>query len=593
MAVAWPVERRAVVALDAVRGDAGRKVGCLVPMSACFVRLCLGEICLPSRDGPAENNAAVPGPVSDCGGLAPLRMLNQCIGPYRVLRLLGEGGMGMVYEAVRDDIGVRAAVKVLRPEYARIPDLAARFFNEARAANMIQHPGIVRIFDYGQIPTGEAYLAMEYLEGELLRIRLQREVRLTEPDAMRLARQVASAVASAHGKNIVHRDLKPENIMLVSDAEAPGGERAKVLDFGIAKLDSMSGGFVRTRTNTVMGTPAYMAPEQCRGIKSIGDRVDVYALGVMLFEMLAGRTPFVAEAPGDLIGMHMYAPPPLLSTYLPHCDSSLARLVASMLQKDPATRPSMNDVAQTLKALGNLVSDVMPMRILAEQDASTVRVDAAVRAALRAGPAPGPAAAPPPAPSRNEQETALRGREAGAAQATAKVPHRADAEPTLPVREPPTMPMRSSDLAALASARGPTDRAGAAHAGAAGASRPRGGDDSTELMSEGRIAAVSRSDRGELPAIPPEAEETAPIILPRDLPESEEVYRSRRGRSTSKDPLTQVAGWVLRFLQLRSPGASGAHSLLNKDQDSRKGLLIFGTLVFVGLLLGLMILLAI
>lgn len=525
-------------------------------------------------------------------------MLNQCIGPYRVLRLLGEGGMGMVYEAVREDIGVRAAVKVLRPEYARVPDLAARFFNEARAANMIQHPGIVRIFDYGQLPTGEAYLAMEYLEGELLRIRLQREVRLNEADAMRLARQVASAVASAHGKNIVHRDLKPENIMLVADAEAPGGERAKVLDFGIAKLDSMSGGFVRTRTNTVMGTPAYMAPEQCRGIKAIGDRVDVYALGVMLFEMLAGRTPFVAEAPGDLIGMHMFAPPPLLSTYLPHCDPSLARLVATMLQKDPTTRPSMSDVAQTLKAMGNLVSDVMPMRILAEQEGSMARPEPPApppsRGALRALPPAPPSAGPPPIPaSRNEADAALRGREAGqgpgAAQATAKVPSRPDSDPTVPVREPPTIPMRGSDLAALAAPRPGSDRAGAS----GGAAPVRRGDEHTELMSEGRIAAVSRADRGEPLVIPPGTEETAPILLPRDLPESEEAYRTQRQRSQSADPLPRITGWLLRFLQLTGPRSSGAHALASRDQEGRKGLLIFGTLVFVGLLLGLMILLAI
>jgi len=486
--------------------------------------------------------------------------------------------MGMVYEALRDDIGVRAAVKVLRPEYARVPDLAARFFNEARAANMIQHPGIVRIFDYGQLPTGEAYLAMEYLEGELLRIRLQREVRLAEADAMRLARQVASAVASAHAKNIVHRDLKPENIMLVSDAEAPGGERAKVLDFGIAKLDSMSGGFVRTRTNTVMGTPAYMAPEQCRGIKTIGDRVDVYALGVMLFEMLTGRTPFVAEAPGDLIGMHMFAPPPLLGSYLPHCDGSLARLVASMLQKDPTTRPSMSDVAQTLKALGNLVSDVMPMRILAEQDAGTSRSDAPgaspSRGALRALP-PTPGALPPPV--RPDAETATRGR---------------DADATTPAHEPPTIPMRMGDVAAAA--RPVSERAGAVASPASpGPARPRGGEDSTELMSEGRIAAVSRADRGVALPIPPGTEETAPILLPRDLPETEELFRAQRRRSQSADPLVQITGWLLRFLQLRSPGSSGGQLSLSKDQEGRKGLVIFATLVFVGLLLGLMILLAI
>lgn len=148
------------------------------------------------------------------------RMLNaqgalshQRIGQYRVVRQIGEGGMGVVYEAVREDIGIRAAVKVLRPEFARHTEIAARFFNEARAANMIQHPGIVKVFDYGHIPSGEAYLAMEFVEGGSLRKRLEDEVRLNEVDSMRIARQIASALASAHAKMIVHREV----LMIDSD----------------------------------------------------------------------------------------------------------------------------------------------------------------------------------------------------------------------------------------------------------------------------------------------------------------------------------------------------------------------------------------
>ena len=155
-------------------------------------------------------------------------MSHQLVGHYRVIRQIGEGGMGVVYEAVREDIGIRAAVKVLRPEFARNTEIAARFFNEARAANMIAHAGIVKVFDYGHLPTGEAFLAMELLEGESLRNRIEREARLSEVDSMRIARQIAAALASAHSKMIVHRDLKPENIMLVPDAETPGGERIKI-----------------------------------------------------------------------------------------------------------------------------------------------------------------------------------------------------------------------------------------------------------------------------------------------------------------------------------------------------------------------------
>ena len=284
------------------------------------------------------------------------------IGHYRVLRQLGEGGMGVVYEAVRDDIGIRAAVKVLRPEFARNMEISTRFFNEARAANMIQHPGIVKVFDYGHLPTGEAYLAMELLEGESLRQRLEQRSRLNEADSMRIARQIAAALASAHAKNIVHRDLKPENVMLIPDAETPDGERIKILDFGIAKLDPTAQGLVRTRTNSMMGTPVYMAPEQCRGVKNIDDRADVYALGVMIFEMLTGQPPFYADYPGDIIGMHMFKVPPQLSASMPDVDPQLSEMVNAILSKEPTSRPSMADIAMLLKQLGHFVSSVLPAR---------------------------------------------------------------------------------------------------------------------------------------------------------------------------------------------------------------------------------------
>ena len=133
-------------------------------------------------------------------------MVGSRIGKYRLLKQLGEGGMGVVYEAVREDIAARAAIKVLRPEYAANPELAGRFFNEARAANLIAHPGIVRVFDYGAEEGGIAYLAMEYLEGESLWKRIERQKKLPVPEALRIARQIASALAAAHEKQIVHRD---------------------------------------------------------------------------------------------------------------------------------------------------------------------------------------------------------------------------------------------------------------------------------------------------------------------------------------------------------------------------------------------------
>src|SRR6185436_498289 len=179
------------------------------------------------------------------------------VGAYRLLQQIGEGGMGTVWLAEHTMLGRRAAIKMLHPAFTNRPDIVARFFNEARAATAIADPGIVQIFDFGQHVDGTAYIAMEYLEGEALDRRLRRRVRLPVGDALRIMRQVASTVGVAHARGIVHRDLKPENVFLVHDPEVAGGERAKILDFGIAKLSGDA--TVKTNTAAVMGTPAYMS----------------------------------------------------------------------------------------------------------------------------------------------------------------------------------------------------------------------------------------------------------------------------------------------------------------------------------------------
>lgn len=164
----------------------------------------------------------------------PETWIGQKIGSHRLLRVLGRGGMGMVFEAVHEGVLGRAAIKILRPDVTSRADVTTRFFNEARAANSVNHPGIVRIFDCGFTEAGVAYLSMEFLEGESLRARLAREHQLPVKTALRIARQIASALAAAHRVNIIHRDLKPDNVMLVPDPDVPGGERVKILDFGIA-----------------------------------------------------------------------------------------------------------------------------------------------------------------------------------------------------------------------------------------------------------------------------------------------------------------------------------------------------------------------
>lgn len=272
------------------------------------------------------------------------------IGPYRLISLLGAGGMGAVYEAIQEPIGRRVALKVLLPQHAQNPDVLTRFFNEARAVNLIEHPSIVQVSDYGQAPDGTAYLVMEYLRGQTLSSRLERlhahGQRLPVVEAIQIAAQIADALTAAHEKAIVHRDLKPANIMLVRDPAVPAGERAKVLDFGIAKL--AQGQAHGTGANVVMGTPQYMSPEQCRGAGGVDDKTDVYALGVMLYEMLAGRAPFVAENHIDYLAQHSFQEPPPLREWAPYAPSELTVLIHTLLIKDKQNRPTMRELGAKL-----------------------------------------------------------------------------------------------------------------------------------------------------------------------------------------------------------------------------------------------------
>jgi eukaryotic-like serine/threonine-protein kinase len=258
------------------------------------------------------------------------------VGAYRVLQQIGEGGMGTVWLAEHMMLGRRAAIKLLHPMFTARPDIVTRFFNEARAATAISDPGIVQIFDFGHHVDGSAYIAMEMLEGEPLDKRLRRLGRLAIADALRVMRQVASTLGVAHQRGIVHRDLKPENIYLVRDPEVIGGERAKVLDFGIAKLTGDAS--VKTNTSAVMGTPAYMSPEQCRGAGQVDQRSDVYALGCMLFALITGAPPFDVEGAGEIIAMHLREPAPALSSRVYGIPPELEAIVAHCLAKDPAHR---------------------------------------------------------------------------------------------------------------------------------------------------------------------------------------------------------------------------------------------------------------
>ncbi|HUQ04273.1 MAG TPA: serine/threonine-protein kinase [Kofleriaceae bacterium] len=294
-------------------------------------------------------------------------MLGELVGSYRITGKIAEGGMGVVYRAQHELIGKPAAVKLLLPELSSNHDIVNRFFTEARAATAVRHPGIVEVFDFGYMQNGMAYIVMELLDGEPLSRRLATQGKLEERHALVITRGVASALAAAHSKQIVHRDLKPDNVFLVPDPDMPGGERAKILDFGIAKVsEAQRGTGSKTRTGAVMGTPTYMSPEQCRGAGEVDHRSDLYAIGCILYEMVAGRPPFTAEGVGELIAAHMLIAPEPPTRFNPNLSAGTEGLILNLLAKNPAER------VQTAGELARLLGQgSMPSASLSSMSAPT------------------------------------------------------------------------------------------------------------------------------------------------------------------------------------------------------------------------------
>lgn len=280
---------------------------------------------------------------------------------YKIVRLLGRGGMGAVFEAEADGKGSvpgvdRVAVKILAQKLAQDPMAIKRFMHEARLTLHLDHRGLVKIYSYGQLEGGAPYILMEFLVGESLRSRIARAAPLPIESCLAIGFQLAESLSLAHKHGIVHRDLKPDNVMLIEDGAAPKGQRAKVFDFGIAKSVSELGqetlGGVKTSTDAILGTPRYMSPEQCRGGGTkISDRSDVYSLGIMLYEMAAGAPPFDGSAPGDLIAQHIVEAPPSLRDAAPAAPADLETLILHMLEKKPQDRPTMQQVARGMKAI--------------------------------------------------------------------------------------------------------------------------------------------------------------------------------------------------------------------------------------------------
>jgi serine/threonine-protein kinase len=295
-------------------------------------------------------------------------MLPNLIGQYRIIRKIGAGGMGLVYLGEHTLLRRRAAIKTLLPLVTANKEIVERFFNEARATSAISDPGVIQIFDFGYHVDGTAYIVMELLEGEALSARLERLGKLALGDALRFARQITGSLAAAHTHDIVHRDLKPENIFLVRDSEAQGGERTKIIDFGICKVGA--GHPMVTEVGMMIGTPVYMSPEQCRGSGEVDARSDVYAFGCLLFHMLSGRPPFVGEASGDLVVAHLEQEPSPPSQFAPELPPVVDALVLRCLAKSPDER--FASMLELQAAIGALVVDAETAAPVVSAPAPTV-----------------------------------------------------------------------------------------------------------------------------------------------------------------------------------------------------------------------------
>jgi serine/threonine-protein kinase len=252
--------------------------------------------------------------------------------------LLGEGAFGRVYQAVHPVIGKRAAVKVLRSTLSRQPDAVRRFLNEARAVSRLQNDHIVKVFGFGSLEDGRLFTSMELCEGCSLEAYLASCGKLPRDEALTILTQVGRALDAAHQAGITHRDVKPDNVFVTRDEE--GGLCVKLLDFGIAKLaEGTSAELAVTTKGMLLGTPAYMSPEQIRG-DVVTPRADVYALGVLAFELLTGRLPFSGITPVAVMTEHLQRTPPPASSFDPTLSRPWDRAIAAMLAKRPEDRPA-------------------------------------------------------------------------------------------------------------------------------------------------------------------------------------------------------------------------------------------------------------
>ena len=315
----------------------------LPPTAVAPRRAASGTMSMPVR-GPAPGGS----PGAEGLDAAPRRdpLIGQKLGEYVIEERIGIGGMSTVYRARQPRIGKDVAVKVLRTDVIADARDMEQLLNEARTVNAIHHPGIINIFDAGELPDGRQYLVMEYLDGESLEERMERAPRLTLAEALPILEDTMAALTAAHNAGVVHRDLKPANVFLVKQPD--GKPWVKLLDFGLARPTA------RREVSRVAGTPDYISPEHARG-RPPGPPADVYALGVLAFQLATGRLPFTGTNAHEVMEKHVKVPPPVPRSIDSRIPDALSSLVLKMLDKEPGRRPDSAQVRAELRAIARLV----------------------------------------------------------------------------------------------------------------------------------------------------------------------------------------------------------------------------------------------
>ena len=316
-------------------------------------------------------------------------MIGRQVGAWRVVKVLGEGGMGAVYMGEHPGIGSKVAIKMLHPRFDADERIVKRFFNEAKAVNVIGHENIVNILDFNVADGGRHYFVMEFLQGRPLQALVQAGAPLPFQRVGPILLQCCRALQAAHDRGIVHRDFKPDNVFLVDQAGRT--DFVKLVDFGIAKLTDTSNAHL-TQTGTVMGTPAYMSPEQAAGDSSIDARSDIYSLGVTMFQMVTGKLPFADAGPsfGRILAAHLQQAPPLPRALNPDVPAELEEIILKTLEKRPDDRyQSMSELHDTLLGCMERLGISAELPRIGERQPSTA--EQGIRTARQSDPAATPA----------------------------------------------------------------------------------------------------------------------------------------------------------------------------------------------------------